>query len=195
MDRPHTSYSRFAVFLHWAIALLIFCLLGLGIVMTRLPEKEIALMFKLYQLHKSLGISVLLLSIIRLLWRFSTKQPVAAPGSKLEQRMAKIAHISLYILAFLTPLLGWALVSASPYNIPTLIFGVVEWPHISFFAALDNKEATEAILSEMHEIAAFTLLLVALLHMGAALRHHFVLKDTIVSRMIPFLNRNNKSDP
>src|SRR6201999_4346461 len=92
---------------------------------------DLAQKFKLFQLHKSLGITVLLLMVLRVLWRFIGRTP-ALPAwlSWYERAGAKAAHLSLYLLLFALPLTGWALVSSSALPIPTLLYQTIPWPHI-----------------------------------------------------------------
>ena len=85
------------------------------------------------------------------------------------------------------PLVGWALVSASPLNIPTVLYGVLPWPHLPVFSTLPNKAPVEATLKLVHAYGAFVLIAVVLLHAAAALRHHVVLRDDVLRRMIPGL--------
>jgi cytochrome b561 len=85
------------------------------------------------------------------------------------------------------PLVGWALVSASPFNIPTVLYGVVPWPHLPIVTDLPNKAAVEAGLKLVHASGAWFLIALLVLHAGAALRHHFVLRDDTLRRMLPSL--------
>jgi cytochrome b561 len=84
------------------------------------------------------------------------------------------------------PLTGWAAVSASPYNIPTVLFGIVPWPHLPWFSTLSDKKAANEILESIHSWGAWILIALLGLHIGAALRHHFIQRDTILLRMLPY---------
>lgn len=179
-------YSLTAMLFHWVTAGLVISLFGVGYRMTRLPEENISDIFSLYQLHKSLGVSLLLLTGARLLHRFFVSPPQHTMNPlSWEYRMARVAHALLYGLCIIVPLLGWAMVSSSPYNIPTVVFGLWEWPHLPPFDTLQAKASVEAILKTTHKIAAYSLLALIFLHLLAALRHHFVLKDTTLLRMLP----------
>ena len=173
-------YSKVAMGLHWLIALMIIGLIIFGKLMTN-PETPNR--FVLYQLHKSFGILVLLFSILRLGWRLTHKPPPLPDGmTSWERAAAKFTHIAFYVFMIGMPLLGWAMVSASPIPIPTRIFDTVPWPNIP---GIVRDEALADFFKMLHHnIAHFTMALIAL-HVGAALKHQFVNKDGLLSRMFP----------
>ncbi|KMO43454.1 cytochrome B561 [Methylobacterium variabile] len=182
-------YTLVAIGLHWLIALGILALLGIGLAMTRgsLPPME---RFALYQWHKSVGLTVLVLMAIRLAWRlFHRPPPLPETMPKAERRAAGAAHLALYGLLVAMPLVGWAMVSASPYNIPTVLYGVIPWPHLPVLPELPNKAAVEGALKLAHSYGAWLLIALLLLHIGAALRHHLVLRDDTLWRMLPVVPR------
>ena len=185
---PHagqTRYGAVAMGLHWLTALLILSLLVLGWIMTDLPPGS-PQQFKLFQLHKSLGVTVFALTVVRLAWRLHHGVPaLPATMPEWERKAALLGHLGLYALAFGMPLSGWAVVSSSPFNIPTYLYGVVPLPHIWFLAEAQDKKALSHLLGEVHELAALGLVGLLVVHVGAALRHHFVLKDDILRRMLP----------
>lgn len=178
-------YGDVAVIFHWLIALLIIGLLIVGKYMGSLDEND-PVRYALTQWHKSFGIMVLLLSVLRLLWRITHKpppEPDSIPGW--QQRAASLAHGMLYVLMLAIPLTGWIMVSASPLNLDTVLFNVIEWPHLPPFASLDNKAQIASAFHEYHEIAGNLLILILLAHVGAALKHHFIDKDITLLRMLP----------
>jgi cytochrome b561 len=179
--------------LHWLIALAIFGLIAAGVWMTdaiREPATQMQA-YKIYQLHKSLGLTVLVLSVLRLLWRLLRGAPLLPAGMKPWERMlAKFSHWAFYALMIGVPLIGWAMVSASPLGLPTIVFGLFEWPHIAPLANAENKAALEGVFKEAHEIAALGMGALALLHVAAALKHHFVDRDTVLLRMLPVSRRH-----
>jgi cytochrome b561 len=185
-------YTSVAIILHWVMALGILALTGLGLVMvhSHLPLQR---KFELYQLHKSLGITILLAALLRLGWRLLHKPP-ELPGHMppLERAAAVGGHLVLYFYLFGLPLIGWAVVSASALNIPTFLYGVVPWPHLPVLSTLTNKAPVEAFLKHVHAFGAWTLIAIVAGHAGAALRHHFVNHDDVLLRMLP---RRSRSAP
>ena len=184
-DRPDTSsYSKVARILHWTLAALILSLIAVGFLMTQewVPQR-----FTIYQWHKSFGIVVLLLSIFRLMWRLTHKALPLPDGMKTwEKAGAKLTHIGFYVLMIGVPLMGWAMVSASTLPVENQIFYLIPLPDMPGISA---SKAAEARLKTLHEIGAKLILLLFVLHVGAALKHHFVEKDEILMRMLPRLKR------
>jgi cytochrome b561 len=189
-DKEVERYTRAAMAFHWLIALGVVGLIVIGLVMTQLHISQMT-QFKLYQLHKSIGITVLMVVVLRLLWRIGHRPP-ALPATipPLERKAAKGTHLVLYGLLFGMPLTGWALVSASPLNIPTVLFGVLPWPHLPVLPTLSDKEPVEAMLKLVHASGAWVLIALLVLHVGAALRHHFFLHDDVLRRMLPGRRRS-----
>lgn len=185
MKQAAQRYHGYAIALHWVIALLIIGMLGVGIFMTGLGESE-PMRFALTQWHKSFGVVALILIVGRLAWRL-THAPPRLPDhlAAWEIRAAGAAHVLLYMLMLLLPLSGWVMVSASPLELPTLIFDRIHWPHLAPFDRLPGKAEISALFGEIHAYAAYVLILVLVAHVGAALRHRFVLRDDVMSRMSP----------
>ncbi len=178
-------YGDVAVIFHWLIAFFIIGLLVIGKYMTSLDESDVV-RFELTQWHKSFGLTVLFLSVLRLVWRV-THRPPPEPASipHWQQHVASIAHTSLYVLMFFLPITGWIMSSASPLNIDTVLFNVITVPHLPPFSELPNKAEIAADFHEYHELAGNLLILILLAHIGAALKHHLIDKDTILVRMLP----------
>jgi cytochrome b561 len=177
-------YSKVAIALHWTIAILIISLLVAGLLMTQewMPQR-----FKIYQWHKSFGIVVLLLSVFRLIWRLTHKAPALPEGMKRwEIVSAKITHVGFYALMLGVPLLGWAMISASRLPIENQLFYLIPLPDMPGVSA---SEAVEDRLKLLHEIGAKLIILLLVLHIGGALKHHFVAKDGTLARMIPALKK------
>jgi len=175
-----TRYSKIAIVLHWTIAALIIGLIIFGLLMTNpnMPNR-----FVLYQLHKSFGVMVLILSIFRLVWRLIHTPPPLPTGMKTwEVAAAKFTHIAFYVIMIGMPLLGWAMVSASPLPIPTELFWTIPWPDMPFIPESEELEETFEFLHS--NIGKLTIGLI-LLHFGAAMKHHFVNKDNVFVRMFP----------
>jgi cytochrome b561/polyisoprenoid-binding protein YceI len=163
-------YSLIAIILHWTIAALIMFQIALGWGMGRT--------FGLVQLHKSIGISILVLSLARLAVRFAKPRPAAAEGGA-TGALAKIVHAGLYVFMIATPLSGWAIVSTSKLKIPTLLFGAIPLPHLPLPRAMhEGAESAHGLLVWMG-LALF------LLHVAGAARHHALFRDGLIYRMTP----------
>jgi len=187
MPASPTRYSSVAIALHWLIAFLIIGQAAAGLYMHNLPATT--LKFELYQWHKSFGVTILFLSFLRLFWRLTHKPPALPGGMAAWERFAaRVSHVGFYVLIIAVPIVGWAMVSASPKDVPTVLFGAIAWPHMP---GIPQGEGLEDILKETHEYMAFTILGLLVLHVGAALKHHFVNRDGVLSRMLPFLKRSS----
>jgi cytochrome b561 len=166
--------------LHWLLALMILGSLGVGLYMTGLPFSPARL--KLYNWHKWAGVTILVLSAARLLWRLSHRPPADVPMPAWQQRASHAAHAALYALFFAVPLAGWAYSSAAGF--PVVLFGVLPLPD---FVAPDR--ALSESLKPLHQWLAYALAAVIMLHIAAALKHHFVDRDGLLLRMMPARRR------
>lgn len=184
MTKP-SRYTTVAIALHWAIAALIFANLFLGWRMGFLKGLS---QFDMFQLHKSVGITILLLSVARLGWRLLNPPPALPAAMRGWERLAAhAAHWAFYAIMIVMPLTGWAMVSVSPYNIPTLLFHSIPWPHLPLIHDLpmDHRKAIEAGNGTVHMVLAFGAVALIALHVAAALKHHFIARDGLLGRMIP----------
>ncbi len=178
-------YGVVAMVLHWTMAVCFVGQIGIGIAMTILPLTD-PLTFPLYQTHKSLGIMLFGLAVLRLVWRLADAPPALPPQLPLWQvRASKAVHFGLYACFIVMPSLGWVIVSASPYGIPTYFFGLVELPHLGFVVASPAKQSLGDMASFAHWFLAWVVSLMILGHIGAALWHHFWLGDDVLRRMLP----------
>ena len=183
-------YNTVAIILHWLIALCIITLLVMGIVMTRISPSQ--LQFQLFQLHKSIGITVLALSLIRLGWRLTHKAPPLPPDMPRWQKFAgRATHVLFYVLMLGMPLSGWALVSTSSRNIPTVLYGFLPLPHLPGLDDLADKHAANQLFDTMHVTEAWIMLGLLALHVGAALYHQFVRRDAVLHHMLPVIQPRN----
>jgi cytochrome b561 len=184
MSTASSRYTNTAVFLHWLIALAIIFQLGLGWRMGDEPKG--AGLYALFQLHKSIGFTILFLSLLRLLWRLTHKAP-ALPSSmpQWEKTAATLAHWAFYGIMLGLPLTGWLLVSASSTNIPTVLFGVVPFPHLPFIShlATDIKSQLHELAEVSHSLLALGTMALLALHIGAVLKHQLWVKDNVFSHM------------
>src|SRR5262249_16728512 len=145
-----------AIVLHWTIAAAIIAQLAIGLWMVRairLAGSQ-AVAFHAYQWHKSLGLMILVLSLLRLLWRL-TKPPPPLPTAMTatEPNAARAIHGLFYLLMLGMPLVGWGMVSASPLGLPTMVFGLFEWPHIAWLAGLGG--GVEAAFKTAHRAMGY----------------------------------------
>jgi cytochrome b561 len=171
------AYTPTAKSLHWLMAVLLFGLLVLGFYMHDLPLSPQKLQF--YSWHKWAGVAAFLLVLVRLAWRV-THVPPALPANmpKLMQFAAHAGHFLLYALMLAIPLSGWLMSSAKGFQ--TVWFGVLPIPDL-----LDKNKELGDLLALVHK--SLNLLFVAVIagHVGAALKHHFIDKDDILTRMLP----------
>lgn len=182
-----THYGAVAKFLHWTIGLGILGMIALGWYMNDLPLTD-PLKFTLFQLHKSVGVTILLLGLFRLGWRLTHPVPLLpANMAAWEAHAAKIVVKAFYVLMIVIPLLGWAVVSASPRNIPTFLYGLVPWPHLPLLPdmELDVKKRVAEKLGDVHAVLAYSVLAFLALHVGGALKHHFIKRDDVLIGMAP----------
>jgi cytochrome b561 len=199
MPVQRSRYSAVAIFLHWAIALGIVLMIPLGWWMgdnLSNPAKA-ALVFKAFQLHKSIGLSILVLSLIRLIWRFTHRFPELPPEMPgWEKAAARISHVLLYVLILAMPLTGWIYVSAGwnaqmniPFPVPTYWFGLFEWPHIPGIAEASpyTRASVAGTSMAIHSKLAWGAIVLVALHAAAALKHHIIDRDDVLTRMVPLL--------
>jgi cytochrome b561 len=177
LKNDESRYGAVAQFFHWTIVVLIIVQFTLANQADKLPlgAAKVAVLAR----HKSFGITILALVLLRLIWRLIGDKPVDPPGMARWQRIAShISHGALYALLIVTPILGWLMSSAR--NFPVSWFGLVTLP--DFIAP--SRPAYD-FLHEAHELMAQTLFWLALLHVAAALKHHFVDRDNVLRRMLP----------
>ncbi|QJQ31673.1 cytochrome b [Sphingomonas lacunae] len=166
------QYSRVARWLHWGMALLIIGNLAGGLLHDIAPQQ-------IMPLHKANGILLLALAIVRIGWRLTHKGPDWPDSlSAGARRLSSLTHAMLYGLMVLIPLSGWIMSSAS--DRPISFFGLFDVPKF----AVTKEDLIAGISHEGHEILAFMMIALLVLHIAAALRHHFILKDGIMARML-----------
>jgi cytochrome b561 len=172
-----TRYCGVAQALHWLVAALVLSQFGLGWWMSDLPLSQ--LKFDLYQLHKSLGLTIFALVVVRLAWRLGHPPPPLPTGLPAwERTAARTTHALFYVLLLVQPLIG--LLQSNAANFPVVVWGILPVP-----ALIGSDEGFAETLVEVHETVASVLLVLIALHVAAALRHHFLLKDDVLRRMLP----------
>jgi cytochrome b561 len=180
MSDPSARYSGTAIALHWLAVLLIACNLALGVSMVDLPFSP--LKFRLYGWHKSIGITVFVVASARLAWRRMRPPPPAVAMPVWQARTATATHWTLYVLMLAIPLSGWVYSSAT--GVSVVYLGLVPLPDL-----VAKDKALAGILKAVHVGLNFTLVGLVIIHLGAALKHHFVDRDGVLARMLPFVRR------
>jgi len=185
-------YTHIAMLLHWVIALLIIVNIALGLGASLLPASILSDtdVRVVVDLHKSIGITVLGLAILRVLWRLMHRPPPLPSGFPgWEKAMAHAAHIALYVLIFALPLSGWAHDSAwsAAASHPMHLFGLLPWPRIGFLMHLDPglQEQLHTQLGTLHTACGYALYVVLALHILGALKHQWIDRRPVLGRMLP----------
>jgi cytochrome b561 len=179
-------YGNVAMTLHWLIALLIIGNLCSGLLFAEFMSHSDPWRFAIIQIHKSFGLTILVLSLIRLGWRLVNPVPALPPDMGVLMRtLARGTHYLFYFLIIAIPFSGWLLVSASPTGIPTMYFGLFPWPNLPFFDGLARPEKSHYThtFGTVHSYIAFFTIALLFLHVGAALYHHFIRRDNVLRRM------------
>ncbi len=177
-------YNAGAMLLHWAIFVLLVITVAIG---WRAEDLDKAARLQAMQFHKSFGLTILLLSIFRLVWRhINPPPPLPNNMSARATLIMKLTHIAFYALMLGIPLLGWLLISTSSYKFPTMFWGVFQWPVLPLSELSFSKQLHE-IAEFLHSKFVWLGIILMLLHVAAALKHQFVDKDGLLGRMIPFI--------
>jgi cytochrome b561 len=180
IENTQNHYGSAAALLHWVMALLIIALAALGLYMVRLPDvgfnkEKITLI--LY--HKQFGVLVLGLVALRLGWRWSNVSPRLVEGVPDWQKIAaRFVHLCFYALMIALPITGWLMSSAS--GIPVYVFGLFVLPDL-----IAPDEYLFRGFIEIHKWLGYAMIALIGVHVGAALRHHFMLRDDTLRRMLP----------
>jgi cytochrome b561 len=181
LTNDSSRYGLIAQFFHWAIVVLVVTQFVLANKAHALPLGA-AKLATLAQ-HKSVGVTILGLALLRLIWRLSgSTPPLPTATAAWQRRAAHASHFLLYALLLVVPVLGWLMSSAR--NFPVSWFGLVTLPDF----IEPNRPAYE-FLHAAHEFCARSLAVIALIHIGAALKHHFIDRDDVLRRMLPLSAR------
>jgi cytochrome b561 len=178
-------YTPTAQTLHWLIALLIVVQFVLAKLAAHLPlgMRKLSLLAE----HKSVGMTILVLAMIRLAWRLKhAPPPPPAQMRRAERRLATASHISFYVILFAMPLSGWLMSSAKNYSVSW--FGVFAWPNL-----IAPNEAAFNAFKSLHHLLSNLLIAIASLHILAAIKHHFWNKDDVLVRMLPEFRSASRS--
>jgi len=182
---PAARYTGIAQTLHWIIAALIVVQFTLAHTAEDLPlgAHKLALLAR----HKSFGMTILMLAVLRLVWRLTHPAPALPDGmNRVERVLAHATHYGFYILLFAMPLSGWMMSSAKNYSVSW--FGLFTWPNL-----LAQNDTAFEYLKSAHYWLSKALFVIAILHVLAALKHHFWNKDDVLRRMLPFTKSEKSS--
>lgn len=174
-------YGRTAIAFHWIVVALVVIQWLLGEAMTDWFESDKELSFALFQYHKSVGFLILFVVLARLVWRL--REPVPAPPHdqpRWQTKAAAFVHGALYVLLIALPITGWLAVSTSKYkDLPIRFFGLFEIPKL-----MGPDKRLHDLFSETHEVLVNLLIALLVLHVAAALHHHFGRRDDVLKRML-----------
>ena len=180
MAPTSTAYTRTAIALHWLAGALILCGFTLGLLLKDLPISPPTLRLVAY--HKWIGITVFLLAVVRLGWRWAHPAPPPVAMPEWQRRAAAATHALLYVLMLVIPLSGWVYSSAS--GVQVVYLGLVPLPDL-----VSKDKALAAVLKAVHVTLNYGLLALVCVHAGAAIKHHWVDRDDVLRRMLPFRPR------
>ncbi|HEY0633817.1 MAG TPA: cytochrome b [Gammaproteobacteria bacterium] len=170
-------YGLVAIGLHWLVALTVFAMFSLGLWMTSLDYYH-PWYHRAPALHKSIGVVLFALVVVRLLWRWFNRQPTPLPShTRFERMAARWVHALLYLLLFAVMVAGYLISTAD--GRPIEVFGLLSIP-----ATITSIPNQEDVAGDIHLLLAITLITLALLHAAAALKHHFVDRDNTLRRML-----------
>ncbi|MBN8529451.1 MAG: cytochrome b [Caulobacterales bacterium] len=182
MAEPRDRYSTVSLILHWGIALAILAQVLLITAHEATEGQEMSRQF--VEAHKALGITILLATLFRIVWRLMNPVAPLPDGMKpWEKIAARVTHIGLYALLIFMPLSGWAAMSARGRDIS--FWGLFNWPLLPIGG---GREMARTIM-DRHEMGMKVLYVLLALHVLAALKHHFVDRDGVLRSMLPFLPR------
>lgn len=180
MAEPRSRYSTVSLILHWGIALAI--LTQVLLITAHEATEGQAISREFVEVHKALGITILLATLFRIVWRLMNPPPPLPAGMKpWEKIAARVTHVGFYVLLIFMPLSGWAAVSARGRDIS--FWGLFDWPLLPIEG---GREMARTIL-DRHEMGMKVVYVLVALHVIAALKHHFVDRDDVLRRMLPFL--------
>ncbi|WP_170135011.1 cytochrome b/b6 domain-containing protein [Acuticoccus kandeliae] len=186
-----SRYTAGAILLHWVIAILVILQIASGYAMGSLIAEGSPLQYDVFQLHKSFGISVLVLTVARIMWRLFNAPPAEpASVSRLEAWAAHAVHWIFYLLLLVIPLSGWILISVTPVQVETILYfnAHLPWPNLPGLdaLALEDRRSLTGIIDETHEILGYAMGALVLLHIAGALKHQFA--DGSYLRRMSFLS-------
>lgn len=180
-DIAKNRYSTGAIVLHWLIALAIVGNWLLAQYAEQLEEQKLEAQHEAAMgSHFALGVAVLLLSVLRIVWRLMHRPPEPNPAHKpWERRLSSVVHKLFYILIIALPLTGYMMLQTYLGGMDVNMFGLFDFPGI----AMAKNEVANEVFHDLHEVFATTMLVLFVLHVGGALKHHLLDRDDTLLRM------------
>lgn len=181
MAEPRNRYSAVSLTLHWLIALMV---VAQVLLIMAHDATEGPLSREFVQIHKSVGLTILVLTLVRIGWRLANPAlPLPDHMKRWQKILARVTHVGFYVMLLAMPLVGWAASSAGGREI--IWFGLFEWPLLP----IGGGRETARDLMDIHEMGAKVVYILILLHVAGALKHQFVDRDNVLHRMIPLIPR------
>lgn len=178
MAEPRNRYSIVSLILHWLIAALVVTQVALITVYESTESRDFV------NAHKSVGLTILVLTLVRLGWRIANPAiPLPDTMRRWEKWLARATHVVFYAFLIGMPLVGWAASSAAGRDVQW--FGLFPWPLLPIAGGREMAGQ----LMDMHELAAKALYVLIALHVAGALKHHFIDRDNVLHRMVPWIPR------
>ena len=185
MESAYTSaarYSRGAIVLHWLIAVLIVLNIAAALVSEELSKADRAIVMGN---HKAIGITVLLLTVLRIVWRLMHRPPPLLESLKAwEAALSRVVHSGFYFLMLAIPLTGWAMSSAFSKGAGVSLFGLATVPALP----VGYDKPTAGLFAELHELLAYLMITLIALHITGAVKHQLIDRDGTLRRMVPWIN-------
>ncbi len=176
-NKLSTTYTPLSKLFHWVIALAVIIMLTVGFFLDSIPERFAG---TAYMLHKSTGITIFFLMIVRFIWmRISTKPDLPSTMKLWEKILSRFVQYGFYLLLFIMPLSGW-IMSVAGGRIP-VYFGLLKAP----LPWVGENQSLSELMGKYHELIAWILIAFITLHVLGALKHHFIDKDNVLKRMLP----------
>jgi cytochrome b561 len=185
MSSQRLQFPAFSRLLHWVMAAMVLTMLGIGVAMVA----SLANYHVLVSIHRPLGIAILILVVVRFVNRLvNPPPPFPATMARAERLAAAASEYTMYALMFILPLVGWGMLSAARY--PVVLYGPLHLPFI-----LPHNRMLYAALRQAHTILAYLFFLTFLAHFGAILFHTLIVRDGLLTRMVPWNIRQRAASP
>lgn len=189
-----SRYGAVAMTLHWVIAALLLFNIALGLYAAEVMAEGDPMHGPVLQFHKSIGLSVLVLSLLRVLWRLlNPAPPLPQAMAQPTRSLAHISHFLLYVLIIVIPLTGWLMVSAARSTVAASYFGLFHWPNLPYFGGLPRpqKMSLHHMFNTSHLVLALSALVLVPIHIVGAF-YHRGREDDVLFRMVPWMRARSR---